>query len=135
MNISNFKLEYFFRKYEFSTEYLLCSSDCESLSIKELLSLEPDASDKFQNILLGYTETKGSPTLRNEISKIYNSIEPNQVLVHSGAQEAIFLFMHARKDHVIIHHPCYQSLAESSSIRSHLNLLDLILIRMVRLIY
>jgi aspartate/methionine/tyrosine aminotransferase len=37
------------------------------------------------------------------------------VLVHSGAEEAIFLFMHAvldPGDHAIVHWPCYQSLAE-----------------------
>ncbi|MFC1784932.1 aminotransferase class I/II-fold pyridoxal phosphate-dependent enzyme [Candidatus Neomarinimicrobiota bacterium] len=115
MKISNFKLERFFAKYEFAVEYLLCSSDCESLPIDELFSMEPDASNKFNKFHLGYTESKGNPTLRYEISKIYNSIESNQILVHSGAQEAIFLFMHAmlnREDHVIIHHPCYQSLIE-----------------------
>jgi aspartate/methionine/tyrosine aminotransferase len=37
------------------------------------------------------------------------------VLVHTGAEEAIFLFMHAvleAGDHVIVHWPCYQSLVE-----------------------
>ena len=115
MNISNFKIGQFFRKYEFDVKYLLCSSDCESLTIKDLLSLEPDSSNKFENVLLGYTESEGSLTLRNEIANIYTSIETNQVLVHSGAEEAIFLFMQSvldKDDHVIIHYPCYQSLIE-----------------------
>jgi len=64
---------------------------------------------------LGYTESLGSPTLRQEISRIYGSISPEQVLVHSGAQEAIFTFMQAvlnPGDHLIVHWPCYQSLFE-----------------------
>ena len=49
---------------------------------------------------------------------MYHTIEPEQVLVHSGAEEAIFLFMHATLeagDHVIVHWPCYQSLTAVAS--------------------
>ena len=37
------------------------------------------------------------------------------VLVHAGAEEAIFLFLHAALgpgDHAVVHTPCYQSLAD-----------------------
>jgi aspartate/methionine/tyrosine aminotransferase len=115
MNLPPFKLERYFAKYEFSTEYLLCSSDCESMSIADLLALEQGAAEKFQNVWLGYTESQGSPSLRAEICKIYETIEPEDVHVHSGAEEAIFLFMFAafkEYDHVIVHSPGYQSLAE-----------------------
>jgi hypothetical protein len=44
MEISPFKLERYFAKYEFSTKYLLCCSDCESLSVGELLEFEEGAS-------------------------------------------------------------------------------------------
>jgi aspartate/methionine/tyrosine aminotransferase len=57
----------------------------------------------------------GSPSLRREICSLYRDIQPDQVLVHTGAEEAIFLFMHAvfnAGDHVIVHWPCYQSLTE-----------------------
>jgi hypothetical protein len=43
MRLSIFKLERYFANYEFSTKYLLCASDCESLSIAELLSIEANA--------------------------------------------------------------------------------------------
>ncbi len=115
MNIPPFKLERYFAKYEFNTEYLLCSSDCEAMSIADLLSFEPDAAEKFQKVWLGYTESQGSPTLRAEICKLYETIEPDDILVHTGAGEAIFLFMFAAfqpGDHVIVHSPGYQSLAE-----------------------
>jgi aspartate/methionine/tyrosine aminotransferase len=115
MNLPPFKLERFFAKYEFNTEFLLCSSDCESMSIAELLALEENAAKKFQQVWLGYTESQGSPSLRAEICKLYETIQPQNILVHTGAQEAIFLFMFAtfkEYDHVIVHSPAYQSLAE-----------------------
>lgn len=115
MKINPFKLERYFAKYEFNTEYLLSSSDCESLSIADLLALEDGAEEKLQGLWLGYTESQGSPTLREEISHIYESISPDQVLVHAGAEEAIFTFMQAALepgDHLIVHWPCYQSLFE-----------------------
>ena len=115
MNLPPFKLERFFAKYEFNTEYLMCSSDCESMSIAELLNLEESAAEKFQQTWLGYSESQGSPALRAEISKLYETTQPEDILVHTGAEEAIFLFMFAafkQYDHVIVHSPAYQSLAE-----------------------
>ena len=115
MKISPFKLERYFAKYEFNAEFLLCSSDCEAMSIADLLALEEGAAEKFQNVWLGYTESLGSPALRKEICSIYSTMQPEDILVHTGAEEAIFLFMHAiltENDHVIVHAPHYQSLSE-----------------------
>ncbi|HSJ89148.1 MAG TPA: aminotransferase class I/II-fold pyridoxal phosphate-dependent enzyme [Anaerolineales bacterium] len=115
MNLPPFKLERYFAKYEFNTEFLLCSSDCEAMSVADLLAFEDGAAEKFQQVWLGYTESQGSPTLRAEICKLYETIEPDEILVHTGAGEAIFLFMFAAfqpGDHVIVHSPGYQSLAE-----------------------
>ncbi|HSL47224.1 MAG TPA: aminotransferase class I/II-fold pyridoxal phosphate-dependent enzyme [Anaerolineales bacterium] len=115
MNLHPFKLERYFARYEFNTEYLLCSSDCESMSIADLLAMEEGSAERFQRVWLGYTESQGSPALRAEICNLYETIEPDDVLVHTGAEEAIFLFMFAvfePGDHVIVHSPSYQSLAE-----------------------
>jgi aspartate/methionine/tyrosine aminotransferase len=118
MPISPFKIERYFAKYEFSTEFLLCSSDCESMSIADLLALDADpvgTAEKFQASWLGYTESQGSPSLRKEICNLYTSMQPENILVHTGAEEAIYLFMHAmldENDHVIVHTPHYQSLSE-----------------------
>ena len=115
MNLQPFKLERYFAQYEFNVPYVLCASDCESVSVGELLALEPDAAGRLQSHWLGYTESQGSPTLRQAIAGIYETIAPDDILVHSGAEEAIFLFMQAMLqpgDHVIVHSPCYQSLAE-----------------------
>lgn len=117
LNLPPFKLERYFAKYEFNTEFLLCSSDCESMSIADLLGLEPEAAENFQHLWLGYTESRGSPALRAEICRMYETIQPDDLLVHSGAEEAIFLFMFAvfqPGDHAIVHSPGYQSLAEAA---------------------
>jgi len=77
--------------------------------------LEEGSAEKFHNVWLGYTESQGSPSLRKEIANIYETIQPEQILVHTGAEEAIYLFMLAvlqQGDHVIVHTPCYQSLFE-----------------------
>jgi aspartate/methionine/tyrosine aminotransferase len=115
MQLAPFKLERYFARYEFNAKYLLCSSDCESISVGDLLAFEPDAEEGLKRHWLGYTESSGALSLRQEISRIYASIQPEHVLVHSGAEEAIFLFMHAvlqPGDHIIVHWPCYQSLFE-----------------------
>ena len=83
--------------------------------MRELFKLEPGAAEAFKNLWLGYSESPGGPELRQEISQLYQQIAPDQILVHSGAEEAIFIFMNvalARGDHVIVHDPCYQSLRE-----------------------
>lgn len=115
MKLLPFSLERYFAQYEFNTKYLLCSSDCESLAVKELLALEPGAEERLRGLWLGYTESLGSPSLRETIASIYTDITPGQVLVHSGAEEAIFLFMNAMLepgDHIVVQWPCYQSLSE-----------------------
>lgn len=112
MTIQPFKLERFYSIHEFTAKYLLCSSDCEAMSIGDLLALEKGANEKFQNHWLGYTEAKGNPTLRQNISNIYSNISSNEVLVCAAAQEPIFLFCHAvlkSQDEVIVQFPCYQS--------------------------
>jgi aspartate/methionine/tyrosine aminotransferase len=115
MRINDFKLEVFFGKHEFSAPYLLTQSDCESMTIKDLLAFEPGAQEGLLNGWLGYTEVPGSPELRKEISKLYKNIGTEEVLVHVGAQEPIFNFLNVcleAGDHMISQFPVYQSLYE-----------------------
>ena len=64
MKLAPFKLERFFSRHEFTAPYLLCSSDCESLSLGELLAMEPGTRDRLYSLWLGYTEPLGNPQLR-----------------------------------------------------------------------
>lgn len=118
VKIQPFLIERFYAKYEFSTPYMLSSSDAESITIEEILSLDGEQQkennvDGMLKFSLGYTESQGSPLLREEIAKLYPSLNKEQILVFSGAEEGIFTFMNAvlsEKDHIIVQFPCYQSL-------------------------
>jgi aspartate/methionine/tyrosine aminotransferase len=115
MPLPPFALERFFARHEFEAKYLLCASDCESMSVDELLAMEPGASAALGALRLGYTESPGGPSLRAAIARLYSSIGPGGVLVTSGAEEAIFTFMHAALspgDHLVVHQPCYRSLVD-----------------------
>jgi len=115
MKLEPFQLERYFAKHEFTAPYLLCSSDCESMALDELLALEPGAEQRFKSLWLGYTESLGDPELRQAIATLYEKTDADQVLVHAGAEEAIFNFMNVALqpgDHIVVHAPFYQSLGE-----------------------
>ena len=70
MRIKEFKLEKYFAKYEFTAKYLLCSSDCESFSVKELSKIDASASVvmSIQNSLVNWgIEEYGSEELKQKI--------------------------------------------------------------------
>jgi aspartate/methionine/tyrosine aminotransferase len=114
MKIPPFKLEEFFKKYEFTAPYLLCCSDAESWKLNELIELaDPESKQLWESLSLGYTESPGLPLLRKEIAKLYSQIDSEQVLTFVGAEEGIYCFMRTLiepGDHVIVIDPCYQSL-------------------------
>jgi len=110
-----FALERFFAKHEFSARYLLCSSDCESVPIRDILAMDEGSLERLLDLRLGYTETRGAPSLRAAIAAQYSGLGPESVFVHSGAEEAILnLYLATLKagDRVVVNYPCYQSLAE-----------------------
>lgn len=112
MPIEPFKLERYYAKYEFTARYMLSSSDCEARPIGEILAFEPGAAERLQQVWLGYTEAPGAPELREAITALYTAMTPGQVLVHTGAEEAIYTFYNALVgpgDHVIVQTPAYQS--------------------------
>jgi aspartate/methionine/tyrosine aminotransferase len=108
-----FALEVFFSKWEFAARHLLCASDMQSMTLAELLALA-DAGDraKWDALYLGYTETWGSPGLRETIAGSYESMAASEILTFVGAEEGIFAAMHALlgpDDHAITVIPNYQS--------------------------
>ncbi len=107
-----FALERFFARYEFSTRYVLCPSDPESMPVHELLAFEPDTAQRFAQLRLGYVESRGTPELRRAIAALYAHGDAERVLVHAGSEEPIFTFMHAvlePGDHIVVQFPAYQS--------------------------
>ncbi len=114
-SIGPFKLERYFAQYEFKVRYLLSASDCESLSLPELLALaDPDSLAQWEQLRLGYTESQGLPTLRAEVARLYQTLTPDNVLILTP-EEGIFIAMHTLLepgDHVVAIAPAYQSLSE-----------------------
>jgi len=115
MRPDNFLLEKYMGIYEFSAPHLLCTSDCETITVSELLSFEDSAEKGLMDLSLGYTEARGGKELREEISNLYKNISPDNIITFAGAEEGIFIFMNAvlsKGDHVIVQFPAYQSLYE-----------------------
>ena len=115
MKPTDFKLERYFAKYEFSAPYLLCTSDCQSFRVEELLALEEGAEEGLKKLWLGYTEPQGNPDLRGEIARLYTNTPAEHILVFAGGEEGIFVLVNTLLepgDHVIVQSPCYQSLVE-----------------------
>ena len=115
MKIEPFKLERYFAKYEFSAPLLLSCSDCEAFSLNDILSMaDKNSLNLWNNLKLGYTESQGHPILREEISRLYLNITPEDVLVITP-EEGIYIAMNSilqKNDHVIVTFPGYQSLYE-----------------------
>ncbi len=112
MQLSPFRIERFYARHEFTTRYMLSSSDCQSRTIGELLELEPDAHERLLNQWCGYTESLGAPELREAIADLYETTGPDDVVVASCAEEGILLMHHALLkpgDHAIVETPCYES--------------------------
>lgn len=114
MKIPPFKLEEFWKKYEFTSPYVLCCSDAESWKLHEILELaDPESTELWKSLWLEYTESPGLFLLRKEIAKLYSQIDSEQVLTFAGAEEGIYCIMKTLlkpNDHVIVIDPCYQSL-------------------------
>jgi aspartate/methionine/tyrosine aminotransferase len=116
MRIADFELERYFARWEFAVEHLLCASDVEGYPMAELLALADDETRAlWDGLRLGYTESTGHPLLRREIAGLYEHVEPDDVLVFAGAEEAIFCLLNVMLgpgDHAIVTWPGYQSLHE-----------------------
>lgn len=130
MQIVDFQLERYFARYEFAARYVLCASDVEGYAMRDLLALaDSESRALWDGLRLGYTESAGLPALRTEIASLYESVRPDDVLVFAGAEEGVFLAMHAlleAGDHAIVAWPAYQSLYEvARSIGASVTLLPL----------
>ncbi len=112
MRIRPFALERYFARYEFCTRRLLGSSDPQSMTLADLLALEPGAGERLGGLWLGYTEYPGDPALRQAVAGLYATAAPDDILVFTGAEEPIYAFMNVALgpgDHLVAHSPGYQS--------------------------
>lgn len=112
MDLRPFELERYFAKWEFAVEHVLCASDCESRTVGELAAMEPTLTERLASLRLGYVDSRGAPSLRAAIARLYSGLDADDVLVFAGAQEAI-LWVYAATvaagDEVVVETPCYAS--------------------------
>ena len=114
VRLPDFRLETFFSRWEFAAKYHLTASDAQTMTVRELLALggEEDRA-AFAELALGYTETWGTPQLREAVAATYTTCGPEDVLAFAGAEEAIFWAMQLLAgpgDHVVVTVPNYQAL-------------------------
>ncbi|MEZ4643179.1 MAG: pyridoxal phosphate-dependent aminotransferase [Chloroflexota bacterium] len=127
MQIAPFAIEQFFAEYEFSTPYLLCASDCETMTVAELLRLAEMSLSELGDLRLHYTDSQGSSDLRALIAAQYGAgngrIDPQSpnalpvtaadIVVLTAPEEGIYLLMRTLLepgDHVVVLTPAYNSL-------------------------
>lgn len=116
MKLKPFALERWFGKYEFTVRYNIAESCIKPFTISELeeicgcdLLRTAEISD------LGYTDSRGTFELREEVAKLYPGRTIDNVLITTGAIEGnylVFLALLQRDDVVITEFPAYQQLYE-----------------------
>ena len=109
--LPDFRLEVYLGRWEFTARHHLTASDAETLTVAEVLG--PAGMEELAALPLGYTPTWGSDALRAEIAATYDALEPEDVLVFAGAEEAMFWAMQELAGpggHAIVTLPNYQSM-------------------------
>ena len=113
MKIAPFATEHFFARYEFTTPYQLCNSDCETVTIAELLAMAGLSLEQLGQLLLGYTESLGHPQLRRMIAETYSEATADDVIELGTPVEGIYLVARAALapgDEVIVLTPAFDAL-------------------------
>jgi aspartate/methionine/tyrosine aminotransferase len=113
MKIAPFATEHFFARHEFSTSWQLCNSDCESVSIDELLRMAGDSLEGLGRERLVYTPPQGSRELREAIARGYAKVHADHVAVLGTPVEGIYLAARTLLepgDEVIVLSPAYDAL-------------------------
>jgi aspartate/methionine/tyrosine aminotransferase len=113
MKIAPFSTEHFYAQYEFTTPYQLCNSDCETITVAELLKMAGVSMEQFGHLPLGYTESLGHPQLRERIAETYVNLDIDDVIMLGTPIEGIYLVARAALnpgDEVIVISPAYDAL-------------------------
>lgn len=110
MDMSSFFVDAYFTEYESKANYMMGSSDPESLPLKEVVS---DFS-KYADESLRYALGNGYLPLREKLSTLYETVTPEQIAMMNGGEETIYVTMRALLkpgDEIVVQMPSYQSLS------------------------
>jgi aspartate/methionine/tyrosine aminotransferase len=118
VKIDPFLLERWMTRHETHVQFDIAESGILPLSTNDLLDFEPvdrraATLDRLLALPLGYSEARGTETLRTLRSATDARGDADHILVTTGASEANFLLVNvllAPDDHVIAPYPAYQQL-------------------------
>lgn len=117
MEIAGFGVEEWLNVYETQATYDIAQSTVSSMTMNELLNMGQANSQDFYRDLdaqkMNYGWIEGSPAFKTEVSHLYKTVSPEQVLQTNGATGANQLALYALiepGDHVISMYPSYQQL-------------------------
>jgi len=91
MKVEHFQMERMQSTWENVVEYNLSESGVHPLTLGEFLSA--DELREIPNLGLGYSQSNGTPELREQIARLYPGASPDHVLATNGSSEANFLLM------------------------------------------
>lgn len=91
MKLEIFKMERMQSTWENVVDYNLSESGVHPLSIEKFLTKEE--IEELRRIKIGYSQTNGTPELREEIAMLYPVANLDQILVTTGSSESNFLLM------------------------------------------
>jgi aspartate/methionine/tyrosine aminotransferase len=105
-------------RHETNVKYDIAESGILPLSMNDLLDFEPVGKraatlERLICLPLGYSEARGTETLRSQLAATYARGDADHILVTTGAIEANFLLFNQlleKGDHVIAPYPAYQQL-------------------------
>lgn len=111
--LSDFRLEVYFSRWEFTARHHLTASDAQTMTVPELLALADEEDRRaWDTLSLGYTETFGDPALRRAIAATYERAGADDVICFAGAEEALYVTMQVLlgpEDHAVVVTPNYQA--------------------------
>lgn len=117
MKIANFGVEEWLNTWENLATYDISQSTVSSMTLEEILELEPDKGEKFLADLKGkkfnYGWIEGSPEFKEGVASLYQNVAVENILQTNGATGANHLALYALVepgDHVIAEYPSYQQL-------------------------
>lgn len=117
MEIPKFGVEEWLNTWENDAVYDIAGSSIASFTLEEIIEIGHLTKEQFFKQLLkkkmNYGWIEGSPEFKEEVSKLYAHILPNQILQTNGATGANLLALYALiepGDHVISLYPTYQQL-------------------------
>ncbi|MGL6219802.1 MAG: aminotransferase, partial [Lacrimispora sphenoides] len=117
MKIKPFQVEEWMNAYEVGAKYNIAETCVDSISLNDLFALSGvDKAlflEEFCARRLTYGDIEGALPFRQGVSKLYKTIQPDQVITThgaSGANHHIFYSLINPSDHIISIMPTYQQL-------------------------